>query len=172
MAQQTVTQARTRFWFALIAIIIFLIFLYFYAPFEALLVGSIPNIHFDNVVFWVASVVGILAYIVAHWQSFRRNIFRHVSELNAEDLVFDALQSAILVAVILFAGATLQAVANLAVHLMERGKIIDPVFGKNLLAIVLLVIFVVLFFLLHYLVRAFRNGGQKRSRLPRVTSGS
>ena len=171
MAQETVTRLRTRFWFALIAVIIFLIFLYFYAPFEALLIGSIPKVHFDNVIFWVASVVGILAYIVAHWQSFRRNIFRHVTELNAQDLVFDTLQSAILVAVILFAGATLQAVAKLAVHLMERGEIVDPAFGKNLLSIVLLVVFVVLFFLLHHLVRAFRSGWQERRRQPRVTSG-
>lgn len=172
MAQEPINRTRARFWFAVIAIIIFLIFLYFYAPFEAFLLAGVKNVHFSNVVFWFASVIGILVYIAAHWQSFKRNILRHVSEPNADDLVFDTLQSAILVAMIFFAGGTLQAVAQLAVHLTEDGEIVNATFGNGLLTIGLFFVFVVLFFLLHYLIRAFRTGWRTRRHPPRVSSSN
>ena len=170
MAQETVLRRKPRFWIILIGLIILLVFLYFYEPFEAFLVKSIPNIHFDNVIFWFASLVGVIAYALAHWQSFRRNIVRSVTELDVSGLVFDTLQIAILIAVIFCAGAILQAVEGLAEHLMGRGQIIDPGFGEKLLAIILLVILAVLFYLLHHVVRAFRDGWQTRRPPPRATS--
>jgi hypothetical protein len=161
---------RTRFrnWLWLVAIVIFLIFLYFYAPFEKFLVTSIPNIHFSNVLFWFASLVGVLTFTVSHWQSFRRHIVQATSELDVSGLVFDTLQIAILVAVIFFAGATLQAVEMLAEHLMGRGAIFDAAFGGTLVSIAVLVILTVLFYLLHHVVRAFRDGWQTRQP-PRST---
>lgn len=172
MAQETTEQQRPRFWIVLLAVIILLIFLYFYKPFETYLAASIPNIHFDNVIFWFASMVGVIGYAAAHWQSFRKGIIRGVTELEAEALVFDTLQIAILIAVIFCAGATLQAVEMLAEHLMSRGQIIDAAFGEKILAIILLVILAIIFYLLHHAVRGFRVGWQPRRPPPRVSSGS
>ena len=157
-----------RFSITLVAVLILLVFLYFYRPFETFLLAHIPLIHFSNVVFWFASLVGVVAYAVAHWQSFRTGIFRNVVELNVDNLVFDTLQAAILVAVILCAGATLQAVEMLGEHLIHGGAVIDPTFGEKLLAIVLLVILATLFYLLHYVVRAFRSGWIPRQAPPRI----
>ncbi|MDA1097788.1 MAG: hypothetical protein O2967_02295 [Proteobacteria bacterium] len=158
MAEETTTGRRAKFWISLIAIIILLIFLYFYKPFESYLVAHIPQIHFSNVVFWFASLVGIVGYVIAHWQSFRSQFGRDGSALNVEILVFDSLQVAILIAVIFCAGGTLQAVAMLGEHLVNRGTIIGSEFGEHLLAIILMVILAILFYLLHHLVRAFRDG--------------
>ena len=167
MADDTTKQQRLLI--GIVAAIIVLIFLYFYRPFETYLQAHIPFIHFRNVVFWFASVVGIAAYAFAHWQSYRGEIFRNVSELHVDTLVFDTLQAAILVAVIFCAGATLQAIEVLSEYFIGRGPIFDAAFGEKLLAIVLLVILAVLFFLLHYVVRALRSGWRPRSAPPRMT---
>ena len=159
---------QQQFWMGIIAVIILLIFLYFYRPFETYLVAHISFIHFSNVVFWFASLVGIVAYGFAHWQSFRSEIFRNVSELNVDALVFDTLQAAILTAVIFCAGGTLQAIEVLSEYFVNRGPIIDSAFGEKLLAIVLLVILAVLFYLLHYAVRALRTGWQPRTAPQRM----
>ncbi len=159
---------QERFWIVVIAVVILLIFLYFYRPFETYLVAHIPFIHFGNVVFWFASLVGVIAYAIAHWQSFRSEIFRNVAELNVDALVFDTLQAAILGAVIFCAGATLQAIEVLSEYFVNRGPIFDSAFGEKLLAIVLLVILAVISYLLHYAVRALRTGWQPRMAPPRM----
>jgi hypothetical protein len=161
------TSKRQQFWAAIIAVIIILIFLYFYRPFETYLLGQIPFIHFSNVVFWFATLVGILTYALAHWQSFRSEIFRHVADLNAEALVFDTLQAAVLAAVIFCAGGTLQAIEILSEYFVDRGPIFDAAFGRRLLAIILLVVLAVIFYLLHFVVGALRVGWRPRSVPPR-----
>ena len=166
MAEETSKQQQ--FWIGLVALIILLIFLYFYRPFETYLTAHIPFIHFSNVIFWFASLVGIVLYGFAHWQSFRSEIFRNVSDLNVDALVFDTLQAAILVAVIFCAGGTLQAIEVLSEYFVNRGPIFDPGFGEKLLSIFLLVILAVLFFLLHYVVRALRTGWRPRRAPPRA----
>jgi hypothetical protein len=166
MAEETSRQQR--FWIAVVAIVILLVFLYFYRPFEVFLTARIPNIHFSNTVFWFASLVGIFVYLVAHWQSFRAEIFRPVTELNVETLVFDTLQAAILAVVIFCAGATLQAIEMLGEYFINRGPIFEAAFGEKLLAIFLLVIFAVLFYLLHYAIRAIRTGWLPRRAPPRI----
>src|SRR5271155_4881868 len=92
MADETTKQQQ--FWIGLVALIILLIFLYFYRPFETYLVAHIPFIHFGNVIFWFASLVGIVVYGFAYWQSFRSEILRNVTDLNVDALVFDTLQAA------------------------------------------------------------------------------
>jgi hypothetical protein len=159
---------QQHFWIATVAIVILLIFLYFYRPFETYLLAHIPLIHFSNVVFWFASLVGLVAYAFAHWQSFRNEIFRNVGELNVDTLVFDTLQAAILAVVIFCAGATLQAIEVLSEYFVNRGPIFDAAFGGQLLAIFLLVIFAVLFYLLHYVVRALRTGWRPQNVPPGV----
>ncbi len=165
MAQDSENGLSRRFWFWLIALIIILIFLYFYAPFEAYLIENIPGIRFSNVLFWFASLVGVIAFVISHWQSFRHNLIRSVTELDVSGLVFDTLQISILVAVILCAGATLQAVEMLAEGLIARQPVAGGTFGRTFVSIVLLVILTVVFYLLHHLVRAFRYGW-KSSRQP------
>ena len=172
MSEETTAGRRPRFWIGLIAIVIGLIFLYFYAPFEEFLKGSIPNIHFTNVIFWFASTVGVIAYAVSHWSSFRKNLSAQVNSLDVTVLVFDTLQISILIAVIFLAGAILQSVAMLALHLMSDSSIIGSGLGENLLAIILLVILAVLFYLLHHLVRAFRDGWTTRRPTPRQVPSS
>ena len=162
------TTQRQHFWAAIIAVIIILIFLYFYRPFETYLLAQIPYIHFSNVIFWFASLVGILTYALAHWQSFRTEIFRNVAELNVDALVFDTLQAAILAAVMFAAGATLQAIEILSEYFVNRGPIFDAAFGRRLLAIVLLVVLALIFYLLHYVVRALRMGWRPRRVPPRA----
>jgi hypothetical protein len=162
------TTKQQQFWMWIIAVIILLIFLYFYRPFETYLVAHIPLIHFSNVIFWFASLVGILAYAFAHGQSFRNEIFRNITELNVDALVFDTLQAAILAAVIFSAGATLQAIEVLSEYFVNRGPIFDVAFGQKLLAIVLLVILALIFYLLHYVVRALRTGWHPRAAPPRA----
>ena len=166
MAEETTKQQQ--FWIGLIAVIILLIFLYFYRPFETYLLTQIPFIHFSNVVFWFASLVGIAVYAFAHWQSFRTEIFRNVTELNVDALVFDTLQAAILAAVIFCAGATLQAIEVLSEYFVNRGPIFDAGFGEKILAIFLLLILALIFYLLHYAVRALRTGWRPRTAPPRA----
>jgi hypothetical protein len=162
------TSRQVQFWIAVIAVVILLIFLYFYRPFETYLTAHIPLIHFGNVVFWFASLVGIVVYAVAHWQSFRSEIFHNVAELNVDALVFDTLQAAILAIVIFCAGGTLQAIEVLSEYFVNRGPIFDVAFGQKLLAIFLLVILAVIFYLLHYAVRALRTGWRPQSSPPRA----
>ena len=88
---------------------------------------------------------------------------------DAEGLVFDTLQITILIAVIISVGATLQAVEMLGEHLIDQGAIIDPVFGRRLLSVIVFVILAILFYLLHLVVRAFRVGWRPR-RPPRTAS--
>ena len=153
---------RPRFWIILLAIVIALIFLYFYKPFQDYIAAAIPNVHFSNVLFWFASLVGVVAYAVAHWQSFRQNMFRAVTELDVEGLVYDTLQITVLTGVIFVAGATLQSVEMLGEHLISGEPVFDAGFGRRLASIVLLVILIVLFYLLHQFIRAFRRGWRLR----------
>ena len=112
-----------------------------------------------------------MAYAIAHGQSYRQNVFRNVKELDAEGLVFDTLQIAILVALILCAGGILQVIEMLSEHLIRSGSIVDPAFGRKLLAIVLLVILAIGFYLLHRMVRAFRIGWRP-SKAPQQGGGA
>ena len=169
---------RPRPWIALIAVVVALVFLYFYKPFEVWLLERIPGVHFSNVLFWFASLVGVAAYVLAHWQSFRRQMFRDGGELDAAGLVYDTLQIAILVAVIFFAGAVIQAIEMLSELLMAPAPGGDAAsgrpevgFGARIVSIVVMVILAILFYLLHHLVRALRTGWRPRRPPPR-TAGS
>lgn len=166
MADDSEDLRRTRFWIAVVAIVIGLIFLYFYKPFEEFVLQAIPNIRFSNVIFWFAALIGVVGYVVAHWSSFRRRIFRQVSDLDAEGLVFDSLQVAILVALIFCAGGTLQVIEMMGAHLVGQGAIVGERFGEQLLAIVLLILLAIGFYLLHHLVRACRSGWIGRRQPP------
>jgi hypothetical protein len=154
---------RPRFWIVLIGLVILLIALYFYKPFETYLVEGVPKIRFDNIVFWFASLVGVVAFAIAHWQSYKRNIFQDSGAVQVDNLIFETLQITLLTAVIFGGGATLQAVVVLSEHLMRREPVANSSFGEQLLAIVILVIVTLLFYLLHLAVRAIRGGWSART---------
>ncbi|NKW71526.1 hypothetical protein HGD85_00725 [Rhodobacteraceae bacterium R_SAG10] len=167
MAQDGETRLTQRFWFWLIALIIFLIFLYYYEPFETYLTENIQNIHFSNILFWIASLVAVLALVVSHWQSFRQHIIQSTTELNVSGLVFDTLQIGVLVAIILCAGAILQSIEMLAESMISREPTMGGGIGRRFVSIVILVLLTVVFYLLHYLVRSFRDGWPARRPPPR-----
>lgn len=163
---------RPRFWFWLVALVILLITLYFYDPFTTYLVAGVPKIRFSNIVFWFTSLVGVVGFAIAHWQSFRRNIWHAAGAPNVEALVFDSLQVSMMTAVIFSAGAALQGVEILSEYLLGRGDIISADFGSRILAIVLLLILTIVFFLLHLLLRGIRRGWSPGRRPPRMPSPS
>ena len=151
---------RPGSWIGLGVVVVIVLFLLFYQPVEQYLMEHIPRIHFSNILFWFASVVAIISFAISHRQSFK-NIFDQFSETSAQELVFDTLQIAILAAVILCAGATIQAVEMLSEHLMNDGQIISAVFGSRLLSVFVLMLMAILFYLLHRVVRAYRVGWRR-----------
>ncbi|NKC13306.1 MAG: hypothetical protein GKR94_14265 [Gammaproteobacteria bacterium] len=155
-----------RFWIGVVALLILAVFMYFFQPVEDYLVASIPKIHFFNIVFWCACAVAVIGYAVAHWQSFKQYIFSASGDIDTDALVFNALQIAILIAVVFCAGATLQALELLAADIMQTGPELEENFGSRILAIIVLIILAALFYLLHYAVRAVRAGWKPR-RAPR-----
>ena len=165
MAETTSFWNRPRFWVFFIALIIFLIFLYYFKPFADYITANLKNARFHNVIFWFSALVAVLAFAMSHWQSFKRHILRGGGEVNVEALVFDTLQISIMTVVILCAGAILQSVELLSEDLLLREVAVGQ-FGGRILTIVLLIILAVLFYLLHLVVRAFRIGW-KPSRPPR-----
>ena len=172
MSDHQAQRRGPRFWIVLIAIIIALLFLYFYRPFQDYLSAAIPNIHFSNVLFWFASLIGVVTYAVSHWHSFRHNIYRAGTELDVEGLVYDTLQITVLVGVIFVAGATLQSVEMLGEHLMSGGPVIDAAFGRRLASVLLLLLLIIAFYLLHQLIRAFRSGWRPGRTPPGAGVGS
>ena len=165
MAETTSFWHRPRFWVFFIALIIFLIFLYYFKPFSDYIIANLKNARFHNVIFWFSALVAVLAFAMSHWQSFKRHILRGGGEVNVEALVFDTLQISIMTVVILCAGAILQSVELLSEDLLLREVAVGQ-FGGRILTIVLLIVLAVLFYLLHLVVRAFRIGW-KPSRPPR-----
>ena len=98
-------------------------------------------------------------------------MFRDGGELDAAALVYDTLQIAILVAVIFFAGAVIQAIEMLSELLMAPGggAAAGPPevgFGARIVSIVVMVILAILFYLLHHLERALRTGWRPRRPPP------
>lgn len=172
MAKETDGVRSLRYWIVLVGLVILLVFVYFYPPFEKLVSDSIRGLAASTIVFWFAAFVGVVAYVIAHWQSFTQHFFRRVSDLDAEGLVFDTLQIALLVALILCAGGILQVIEMLSAHLIDKGTILDPIFGRKLLAMIVLVILAIGFYLLHRMVRAFRMGRRPGKAPPRRAPGA
>jgi len=167
MAQNSDGVRSLRYWLIVVGLVILGVFIYFYPPFEQLISDSIRGLASSTIVFWFAAFVGVVAYVIAHWQSFSQNFFRRVNDLDAEGLVFDTLQIALLVALILCAGGILQVIEMSSAHLINKGTILDPIFGRKLLAMIVLIILAIGFYLLHRMVRAFRLGRRPGKSPPR-----
>lgn len=140
-----------------IVFIIVLIFLYFYKPFEDLFNNVIHGIGFDNAIFWVALIVGIIGFCTYHWHAYRVHI---VQQNSIESVVLSSLRGSTFVAILLSGGATLQSVQVLCVYLLQPGYTLDAEFGKRLAAVVALIILTGIFCIIFWLLKIIRPAKQ------------
>ncbi len=137
-----------------IIFIIVLIFLYFYQPFNDLFTLVINGIGFDNAIFWVALIIGIVGFCVYHWHAYRVHIVRQHS---IESMVLSSLRGSTFTAILLSGGAALQAVQILCIYLLQEGYVLDAEFGKRLAAVVALVILTGVFCIIFWLLKVMRT---------------
>ncbi len=136
-----------------IIFIIVLIFLYFSATFKDLFTLVINGLGFDNAIFWVALIIGIVGFCVYHWHAYRVHIVRQHS---IESMVLSSLRGSTFTAILLSGGAALQAVQILCVYLLQEGYSLDAEFGKRLAAVVALVILTGVFCIIFWLLKIIR----------------
>ncbi len=134
--------------------IIVLIFLYFYKPFEELFNLIVYGIDFDNITFWVALIIGIVGFCGYHWRAYRVHI---VQQKSMESMVLSSLKGSTFTAILLSAGATLQAVQILCVYLLRSEQILDAEFGKRLAAVAALVVLTGIFCIIFWLLKVVRS---------------
>ena len=140
-----------------IVFIIVLIFLYFYEPFEVLFTQVINGISFSNLIFWVSAITGIVGFVVYHWHAYRVHI---VQQASVESMVLSSLRGSTFTAIVLSAGATLQAVQMLTVYLLERGYSLHSEFGERLAALASLAILTGIFYIIYWLLSYIGAGRQ------------
>lgn len=136
-----------------VVFILVLVFLYFYQPFEDLFVLVINGISFSNAIFWVALVVAILGFCAYHWHAYRVHI---VQNHSIESMVLSSLQGSTFTAIVLSAGATLQAVQILCFYLLQDGSALDGEFGRRVGAVVALVLLTGVFGVIFWLLKVLR----------------
>ncbi len=134
--------------------IIVLIFLYFFKPFEELFNLVVYGIDFDNITFWVALIIGIVGFCGFHWRAYRVHI---VQQKNMEAMVLSSLKGSTFTAILLSAGATLQAVQILCVYLLRSEQVLDAEFGKRLAAVAALVVLTGVFCIIFWLLKVVRS---------------
>ncbi len=137
-----------------IVFIIVLIFLYFYKPFEELFVLVLNGIGFDNAIFWAVLIVGIIGFCSYHWRAYRVHI---VQQKSAEAMVLSSLRGSTFIAILLSAGAALQAVQIMCVYLLQPDYRLDGEFGSRLAAVVTLVILTGVFCIIFWLLKIMRT---------------
>lgn len=151
-----------RWFWTLVGFLVFilvLIFLYFYKPFEDLFRTVVYGLSYDNSIFWAAVVVAIVGLVGYHWRAYRAYI---VQQQSVEAMVLASLRGFTFVAILLSAGAALQAVQVLVVHLLEPGYELGAAFGRQLGAVLALVVltgvFAIIFWLLRLMHGVARSG--------------
>ena len=132
-----------------LAFIIVLIFLYFYQPFEDLFTLVLHGLTFDNSIFWIALIIGIIGFCSYHWRAYRLYI---VQQGSIESIVLSSLRGSTFVAILLSAGAALQSVQSLCVYLLRQAEI-DSGFGAHLAAAAALVILTAVFCVIFWLLK-------------------
>ena len=137
-----------------IVFIIVLIFLYFYEPFTDLFTRVIDGLGFDNAIFWVALIIGIVGFCVYHWHAYQVHILRQHS---IESMVLSSLRGSAFTAILLSSGAALQSVQILCVYLLQEVYALDAEFGKRLAAVVALVILTGVFCIIFWLLKIIRT---------------
>ncbi len=134
--------------------IIVLIFLYFYAPFERLFSLVINGLSYDNAIFWAVLIVAIVGFCSYHWRAYVAHIVR---ERSIESMVLSSLRGSTFAAILLSAGAALQAVQIVCVYLLSDGYALGAEFGKQLVAVIALVILTGVFCVIFWRLKVVRS---------------
>ncbi len=140
-----------------IVYIIVLIFLYFFQPFEDLFSLVINGLSYDNAIFWVALIVGIIGFCAYHWRAYRLQIVQHN---NIESMVLISLRGSTFTAILLSAGAALQSVQILCVYLLQNDYALDERFGKRLAAVIALVLLTGAFCIIFWFLKVIRQSAR------------
>ena len=143
------------FW-TLVGFLIFilvLIFLYFYQPFENLFNIVAYGLSYQNAIFWVSLIIGIIGFCIFHWRAYRLYI---VQQHSIEAMVLSSLKGSTFTAILLSGGATLQAVQIICVYLLRTEYALGADFGKRLAAVVALIILTGLFCIIYWLLKVIR----------------
>ena len=130
-----------------------LIFLYFFQPFEDLFTLVLNGVSYSNAIFWVALIIGIIGFCTFHWHAYKVHI---VQQHSVESMVLTSLRGSTFTAILLSGGATLQAVQNLCVYLLQNGYGFDSNFGKRIAATIALVIITGIFCVIFWLLKLIR----------------
>jgi hypothetical protein len=137
-----------------VAFIVILIFLYFYKPFEDFFNLVINGLGYDNAIFWVVLIAGIVGFCGYHWRAYRLYI---VQRRSVDGMVLASLRGSTFIAVLLCAGAAAQSVQILCVYLLQNEYTLGAEFGARLGAVVALVILTVIFCLIFWLLKVVRQ---------------
>ena len=130
-------------------LILVLIFLYFFQPFEDLFTTILHGVNYSNAIFWV----GIVGFCAFHWNAYRVHI---VQQRSVESMVLTSLRGSAFTAILLSGGGTLQAVQNVCVYILQGGYGFDAGFGKRIAAIIALVLITALFCVIFWLLKLIR----------------
>ena len=134
-------------------LILVLVFLYFFQPFEDLFTLVLNGISYSNAIFWVALIIGIIGFCTFHWHAYKVHI---VQQRSVESMVLTSLRGSTFTAILLSGGATLQAVQNLCVFLLQNGYGFDSNFGKRIAATIALVTITGIFCVIFRLLKLIR----------------
>ena len=134
-------------------LILVLIFLYFFQPFEDLFTLVLNGVSYSNAIFWVALIIGIIGFCTFHWHAYKVHI---VQQRSVESMVLTSLRGSTFTAILLSGGATLQAVQNLCVFLLQSGYGFDSNFGKRIAATIALVTITGIFCVIFWLLKLIR----------------
>jgi len=134
--------------------IVVLVFLYFYQPFEQLFTTIINGLSYSNAIFWAVLLIAIVGFCGYHWRAYRLYI---VEQRSIERMVLSSLRGSTFIAILLSAGAALQAVQILCVYLLQDGYSLGREFGVHLASVLALVILTGLFCILFWLLKVIRS---------------
>ena len=135
-------------------LILVLIFLYFFQPFEDLFTLVLNGVSYSNAIFWVALIIGIIGFCTFHWHAYKVHI---VQQRSVESMVLTSLRGSTFTAILLSGGAALQTVQNLCVFLLQNGYGFDSNFGKRIAATIALVIITGIFCVIFWLLKLIRQ---------------
>ena len=135
-------------------LIVVLIFLYFFQPFEDLFTLVLNGVSYSNAIFWVALIIGIIGFCTFHWHAYKVHI---VQQRSVESMVLTSLRGSTFTAILLSGGAALQTVQNLCVFLLQNGYGFDSNFGKRIEATIALVIITGIFCVIFWLLKLIRQ---------------
>jgi hypothetical protein len=133
--------------------IVALIFLYFYEPFEVLFTLVLHGLGYHNVILWAALAVAVVGFCGFHWRAYLVHI---VQRHSVETMVLASLRGSTFVAILLSAGAALQGVQSLVVHLLQPGYSLGSEFGRQLVAVIALVALTAAFCIIFWLLKLMR----------------